>query len=55
MRASHVDRRSKRYAARQFVSDSHDHKPDAAPKKRKEPATSGEALPAEKLDASNDG
>jgi hypothetical protein len=29
MRQSHVDLRSRRYAARQFVSESHDHKPDA--------------------------
>jgi hypothetical protein len=29
MRQSHVDRRAKRYAARQYVSDTHDHKPDA--------------------------
>lgn len=29
MRRSHVDRRAKRYAARQYVSDTHDHKPDA--------------------------
>jgi hypothetical protein len=29
MRRSHVDRRAKRYAARQYVSATHDHKPDA--------------------------
>lgn len=29
MRRSHVDRRAKRYAAQQYVSDTHDHKPDA--------------------------
>lgn len=40
MRRSHVDRRAKRYAAQQYVSDTHDHKPDADARGRKavEPA-----------------
>jgi hypothetical protein len=29
MRRSHVEQRSRRYAARQYVSDTHAHKPDA--------------------------
>ena len=29
MRRSHVEERSRRYAARQYVSETHDHKPDA--------------------------
>jgi len=37
MRTSHVDRRSKRYAARQYVSETHDHKPDAPPRKHSPP------------------
>jgi hypothetical protein len=28
LRRSHVEKRSKKYAARQCVSDTHDHKPD---------------------------
>jgi hypothetical protein len=42
MRRSHVEARSRRYAARQYVADSHDHKPDirrpkptAKPRRRK--------------------
>ena len=34
MRRSHVEGRARRYAARQYVSDTHSHKPDA---KRPEP------------------
>lgn len=34
-RTSHVDQRSRRYAARQYVSESHDHKPDAPERARK--------------------
>jgi len=29
MRRSHVESRARRYAARQYVSDTHSHKPDA--------------------------
>lgn len=36
LRTSHVDRRSRRYAARQYVSETHSHKPDAPPRKPKE-------------------
>lgn len=35
MRQSHVEKRSRKYAARQYVSETHDHKPDAP---RKAPA-----------------
>jgi hypothetical protein len=33
MRWSHVERRSYKYAAVQYVSETHDHKPDAPAKK----------------------
>jgi hypothetical protein len=52
MRKSHVDQRSRRYAARQYVAETHDHKPDAKrrlavrplkkpPSKEKVPAEAG--------------
>lgn len=34
MRWSHVEKRSYKYAARQYVSETHDHKPDAPTKRR---------------------
>lgn len=34
MRKSHVEQRSRRYAARQYVSESHDHKPTVTKKEK---------------------
>ena len=40
MRRSHVESRARRYAARQYVSDTHSHKPDA---KRPKPIVKDES------------
>ena len=40
MRRSHVEGRARRYAARQYVSDTHSHKPDA---KRPKPIVKDES------------
>lgn len=44
MRTSHVEKRSRRYSPRQYVSETHDHKPDAPPRK---PTYTDEITPIE--------
>jgi hypothetical protein len=51
MRTSHVDRRAKRYAARQYVSDTHDHKPDADARGRKSAEPDQAAIAPEPTDS----
>jgi hypothetical protein len=60
MRRSHVEQRSRKIIARQYVSETHDHKPDVGPRIRIENKTkdhrgwtgiSSKSLPVRKTEA----